>query len=167
MIKAELIDHMGSDITVVNSARVSFNKTSDFNPTGQLTEQDTRLIRYLARHNHFTPFTHPQITLRETVPIFVARQRFKHVVGFSYNEVSRRYVDDTPEFYVPEVWRSRPTGSVKQGSAGPVPGQKTIQDSYSRFRQLALHEYELLIEMGVAPEQARMVLPQSMLTAIT
>ena len=116
MIKAEYIDHLGSDITVVNSARVSFNKESQFENTGELSSKDAKLINYLAKHNHFTPFTHPQITLRETVPIFVARQRFKHMVGFTYNEVSRRYVDDTPEFYFPAEWRTRPDGSLKQGS---------------------------------------------------
>ena len=160
MIKAEYIDHMGSDLTVVNSARVSFNKESQ-----EFTNQDEKLVSYLARHNHFTPFTHPQITLRETVPIFVARQRFKHVVGFTYNEVSRRYVDDTPEFYVPDEWRGRPEGSIKQGSSAAVPAQKDIQDSYSRFCQHALEEYDWLLSLGVAPEQARMVLPQSMLTS--
>ena len=102
----EYVDHMGNDDTVVNAARVSMDKEAD-----QFTgEKNDRLIKYLATHNHFTPFTHPMITLRETVPIFVARQRFKHVVGFTYNEVSRRYVDDTPDFYVPDVWRSRPDG---------------------------------------------------------
>lgn len=160
MIKAEYIDHMGSDLTVVNSARVSFNKESQ-----EFSNQDKKLIGYLAKHNHFTPFTHPQITLRESVPIFVARQRFKHMVGFTYNEVSRRYVDDTPEFYIPEEWRSRPDGSVKQGSSGVIQHNKTAQDSYARFRQIALEEYEYLLSLGVAPEQARMVLPQSMMTS--
>lgn len=165
MIKAELIDHMGSDLTVVNSARVSFSKTSELLEDGSLVDQDKRLITYLAKHNHFTPFTHPQITLRETVPIFVARQRFKHVVGFTYNEISRRYVDDTPEFYVPEEWRGRPEGSVKQGSSGVIQHNMTARDSYSRFRQLVLDEYEYMLSLGVAPEQARMVLPQSTLTS--
>jgi thymidylate synthase (FAD) len=119
---------MGSDLTCVNAARVSFDKEStweneewghdDFEDPNYLSDRDSRLIKYLASHGHFTPFTHPQITLRETVPIFVARQRFKHVVGFSYNEVSRRYVDDEPSFYIPDEWRSRPDGSVKQGSGG-------------------------------------------------
>ena len=165
MIKAEYISHMGSDLTVVNSARVSFNKESELTEEGLLSMPDVKLIDYLATHAHITPFTHPQITLRETIPIFVARQRFKHVVGFTYNEVSRRYVDDTPEFYVPDVWRSRPEGSVKQGSGGPIQHNLTAVDSYSRFRQIALEEYEYLLSLGVAPEQARMVLPQSMITS--
>ena len=164
MIKAELIDHLGSDLTVVNSARVSFSKTSVLED-GVLSGPDTRLITYLAKHNHFTPFTHPQITLRETVPIFVARQRFKHVVGFTYNEVSRRYVDDAPSFYMPEVWRSRPEGSVKQGSGTDHPDQSYIQSLYAHTVQIAWETYDNLISRGVAPEQARMVLPQSMLTS--
>lgn len=180
MIKAEYIDHMGSDLTVVNSARVSFNKESYWEgesalldhqgdvviaSTERLSDADTKLITYLAKHNHITPFTHPQITVRETVPIFVARQRFKHVVGFTYNEVSRRYVDDTPEFYTPEVWRSRPEGSVKQGSGGPIQHNLSARDNYQRFLRIALEDYEYLLSLGVAPEQARMVLPQSMLTS--
>lgn len=170
MIKAELIDHLGSDLTVVNAARVSFSKESawDFNPaaTGNvLSPADTRLIGYLAKHKHFTPFTHPQITLRETVPIFVARQRFKHVVGFSYNEVSRRYVDDTPEFYVPDTWRGRPEGSMKQGSSGLIENQDLAHSRYQELLVQARQLYEDFLEAGVAPEQARMVLPQSMLTS--
>lgn len=160
MIKAEYIDHMGSDLTVVNSARVSFNKeSSEFN------EKDSKLIHYLAKHNHFTPFTHPQITLRETIPIFVARQRFKHVVGFSYNEVSRRYVDDDPEFYFPKEWRSRPEGSVKQGSGEVIQHNLAAVDQYNWFLAEAQDLYSRFLDMGIAPEMARMVLPQSMLTS--
>ena len=130
-MQAELIDYMGSDLTVVNAARVSFDKESEWEIKGKeitdefgtyiedtesLSERDDRLIHYLASHNHWTPFSHPQVTLRETVPIFVARQRFKHVVGFSYNEVSRRYVDSPPEFYEPKVWR-KAAENKKQGSS--------------------------------------------------
>ena len=165
MIKAELIDHLGNDLTVANSARVSFNKESQFNPNGLLEERDVKLIAYLARHHHFTPFTHPQITLRETVPIFVARQRFKHVVGFTYNEVSRRYVDEPPEFYYPAEWRSRPEGSVKQGSSGTHPGNQAWKVLYQRKISEASELYALMVQDGIAPEQARMVLPQSMLTS--
>lgn len=196
-MKVDLIDSMGSDLTVVNSARVSFDRESEWQRfdchecqnsvrtacsescacVGQgattalsLSSGDERLINYLAKHNHISPFTHPQITLRETVPIFVARQRFKHVVGFTYNEVSRRYVDDEPEFYIPEVWRSRPEGSVKQGS-----GQQDLSDTmmyglrcsdaYLIFLDHAETLYKGMIQEGVAPEQARMVLPQSMYTS--
>ncbi len=165
MIKAEYIDHLGSDITVVNSARVSFNKESQFENTGELSAKDVKLIGYLAKHNHFTPFTHPQITLRETVPIFVARQRFKHVVGFTYNEVSRRYVDEEPEFYYPTEWRSRPESSVKQGSGGTHPGNLGWKVLYQQKISEAGELYKLMVQDGVAPEQARMVLPQSMLTS--
>ena len=165
MIKAEYVTHMGSDLTVVNSARVSFNKESQFDESGELLANDSKLIAYLAKHNHTTPFTHPQITVRETVPIFVARQRFKHVVGFTYNEVSRRYVDDTPEFYVPDVWRSRPEGSVKQGSGDSHTYSDLFKGAYSEFIKNAKATYENMIACGVAPEQARMVLPQSMLTS--
>ena len=165
MIKAEYISHMGSDLTVVNSARVSFNKESELTEEGLLSMPDVKLIDYLATHAHITPFTHPQITLRETIPIFVARQRFKHVVGFTYNEVSRRYVDDTPEFYVPTEWRSRPQGSVKQGSGGPVDDQHLTKMRYRGFIEQAKQLYQNMLEEGVAPEQARMVLPQSMITS--
>jgi thymidylate synthase (FAD) len=165
MIKTELISHMGSDLTVVNSARVSFNKESCLSADGSLSEQDAKLIDYLAKHQHITPFTHPQITLRETIPIFVARQRFKHVVGFTYNEVSRRYVDDTPEFFVPETWRARPDKSIKQGSGDAHSDNTLFKAIYSEYLRNARSTYENMIACGVAPEQARMVLPQSMLTS--
>lgn len=171
-MRVELIDRMGNDLSVVDAARVSFDKRSqwevEYSEDGlskgvKLSDKDARLISYLAKHNHFTPFTHPQITLRETVPIFVARQRFKHVVGFTYNEVSRRYVDDEPEFYTPGVWRSRPEGSVKQGS-----GETTVEGVAPWYHQHiddSVYLYESLLAEGVAPEQARMVLPQSMYTS--
>jgi len=174
---------MGSDLTVVNAARVSFDKESEWRWQAvcdedgipllkRLESKDERLIKYLASHNHFTPFTHCTITLRETVPIFVARQRFKHTVGFSYNEVSRRYVDDTPEFYTPEYWRGRPEGSVKQGSSSNTVENyeslwnfDSIEDDYNELMKDILSLYNHMIQSGVAPEQARMVLPQSMYTS--
>lgn len=156
---------MGSDITVVNAARVSFNKQSHPNPDGSLSAADQKLIGYLAKHKHFTTFTHAQITLRETIPIFVARQRFKHGVGFTYNEVSRRYVDDTPELFAPEVWRNRPEGSVKQGSSGVSPASDHYKERYAFHCARSLSLYEEMIRDEVAPEQARMVLPQSMMTS--
>lgn len=160
-MKAEYISHMGNDMTVCDAARVSFAKeASNFSE-----EQNKKLIIYLAKHHHTTPFTHPQITIRETVPIFVARQRFKHVVGFTYNEVSRRYVDDAPEFFYPDVWRCRPEGSVKQGSAGPIQHSVHATDMYEVFVKKAIQLYKDMLSMGIAPEQARMVLPQSMLTS--
>lgn len=189
-MKCEYIDHMGSDLTVVNSARVSMNKESEWElePSfdngyistrdlkQKLSDKDVKLINYLAKHNHFTPFTHAMITLRETVPIFVARQRFKHMVGFTYNEVSRRYVDDEPEFYFPNEWRSRPEGSVKQGSGNKSVEsmwysnnvecwEVNISDFYNLHCEQSLNIYNSMINAGVAPEQARMVLPQSMYTS--
>lgn len=164
-IKAEYISHMGSDLTVVDSARVSFNKTSQLEPDGSLSNKDAKLIKYLANHAHTTPFTHPQITLRETIPVFTARQRFKHVVGFTYNEVSRRYVDDPPEFFIPEVWRARPEGSVKQGSGGAHPKSDTFRELYAQYLELSNEFYQEMIDSDIAPEQARMVLPQSMVTS--
>ena len=177
-MKIELINSMGDDLTVVNAARVSFDKESEWEsitPAGPiqnlLTEKDTKLINYLAKHNHFTPFTHCTVTMRETVPIFVARQRFKHTIGFSYNEVSRRYVDDTPEFYMPEAWRAR-ADNAKQGSSeetidiNPV-GERPppMVDIYELSIKNSLWTYEELLRKGVCPEQARMVLPQSMYTS--
>lgn len=185
-MEVTLIDHMGDDLRVVNAARVSFSQESDWEPTDvirdpsgafsleygkQLGERDERLIKYLANHNHWTPFAHCMVTLREKVPIFVARQRFKHMVGFTYNEVSRRYVDDAPEFFIPDKWRSRPEGSVKQGSGDEtldiVPfGVEaiSIKEAYKEHLMNAEDLYDFLIKTGVAPEQARMVLPQSMYT---
>jgi len=170
-MQAELISCLGTDLTVVNAARVSFDKESDWEVNHsvrkELSAKDAALIRYLAKHNHFTPFTHCMITLRETVPIFVARQRFKHTIGFSYNEVSRRYVDDTPEFYTPDTWRGK-ADNVKQGSS-----EKTIEGApeleakaaYKNVIEYCQEEYEWLMDLGVCPEQARMVLPQSMYTS--
>ena len=176
-MKVDYIDHLGDDLTVVNAARVSFDKESDLEiveegdwpdkpPTLGLGQRDKKLINYLAKHGHWTPFSHPQIQLRYTVPIFVARQEFKHIVGFTRNEVSRRYVDDDPEFFIPEVWRSRPEGSVKQGSGGvDWAKQEDIQEDYGAFLGAALDLYQYMIQDGIAPEQARMVLPQSMYTS--
>lgn len=173
------IDHMGSDVRVADAARVSFQKEV---PEGILRGQDERLIKYLARHNHWTPFSHVQITMREKVPIFVARQRFKHMIGFTYNEVSRRYVDDPPEFFIPEAWRKR-AEDKKQGSSdetveylcgdgdiqiAPLPngfsGSGRVSECYKRLLKYSEDLYNCMIESGIAPEQARMVLPQSMYT---
>lgn len=159
----EYVDHMGSDLTVVNSARVSFNKHKNW-----MSEEDDKLINYLAKHGHWTPFSHPMITVRVTVPIFVARQLFKHKVGMTENEVSRRYVDDTPEFFFPETWRKRPTNGAKQGSSDEPFSKEEVSELdyiYSDFLSAAEAIYNGMIEGGVAPEQARMVLPQSMYTS--
>ena len=110
-MRVTLKESMGSDLTAVNAARVSFGKEST-----ELDEKDEKLIRYLTEHNHWTPFAHPQVTLHMKVPLFIARQIHKHQVGFVVNEISRRYIKDEPEFYVPEVWR-KAADNVKQGSS--------------------------------------------------
>ena len=163
MIKVTYIDHMGSDLTVANAARVSFGKTSEMedDPWGppKLKAKDDKLIRYLAKHKHISPFGHCFASFHVKAPIFVARQLVKHKF-LRWNEISRRYVDDEPEFYVPEVWRGR-ADNVKQGSAGKVNLPYLVPHE---FNKSALYEYETLLEHGVAPEQARMVLPQSTMT---
>jgi thymidylate synthase (FAD) len=177
-MKVDYIEHMGGDITVVNSARVSFDKDSLDSNMGltKLKEKDKKLIKFLAKHDHFTPFTHSMVTLKERVPIFVARQRFKHVIGFTYNEVSRRYVSDMPDFHVPSKWRYRPE-NIKQGSSttefissfkdsvGTVATvDSSIDKAYIMHIIESKHLYEKMINSGVCPEQARMILPQSMMT---
>ena len=173
MIEVTYIDHMGSDLSVVNAARVSFSKTSQWmsipeaGPTeGLLTEGDEKLINYLAKHNHWSPFGHASLQFHIKAPVFVARQLVKHQVGLVWNEVSRRYVDDEVEFYQPEEWRGRPTNS-KQGSSDEVINinpKNSLVDDYNQVINSAQWTYKHLIEMGVAPEQARMVLPLSHMT---
>lgn len=173
-MKVDKIAHMGSDLTVANAARVSFDKESEWGLEISsdhtyikrvLKEGDKRLINYLAKHNHWTPFGHCQVTLRETVPIFVARERFRHTVGFVYNEVSRRYVNDSPEIWRPSVWRSKPEGSIKQGSGDQFDDQNWADDLFLAATMEAKKAYNRLIFAGVAPEQARAVLPQAMYTS--
>jgi thymidylate synthase (FAD) len=163
----EYIDHMGSDLTVVNAARVSFNKESVWeNPDSDdpltLYPKDKKLIAYLAEHNHWTPFAHPQISLRIKAPIFVRAQLGKHQVGFVMNEVSRRYVKDTPDYYIPK-WRGAPTDGAKQGSSDFVENPYFTQ-LFDACCSAAVLTYEELLGMGVAPEQARSALPQAMYT---
>lgn len=159
MIRATYRSHMGDDLTVVNAARVSFARESE-----RFEARDDRLLRYLARHAHWTPFAHPQIALHVTAPVFVRTQCFKHKIGFVENEISRRYVDDEPVLFRPDTWRSRPEGGAKQGSgAAPVEGAPCDR-ALNRAYAAALTSYFDLLERGVAPEQARMVLPQSMMT---
>jgi thymidylate synthase (FAD) len=168
-MKVELIDSMGSDLSVVNAARVSFAKESDWEyPTQdcKLSEKDQKLISYLAKHGHFTPFCHAFLSFRIKAPIFVARQLVKHQVGLAWNEVSRRYVDDEPEFYLPVSWRKRPDGSVKQGSSNETVDRSafTQHDTPETVIDICLGMYESMLEAGVAPEQARMILPQNTMT---
>ena len=167
-----LLDTMGSDLSVVNAARVSFAKESNWeNPGGidafdstknTLSEKDQKLISYLAKHNHWSPFAHTSLQFRIKAPIFVARQLVKHQVGGVWNEVSRRYVDDEPEFYFPDVWRGKPV-NAKQGSDGVIV-LDTRRVSPQEVIRGALLTYESLLEQDVAPEQARMVLPQNTMT---
>lgn len=177
-IKVDHVDHMGSDLSIVNAARVSFDKTSSwvydviedpyFGPCHDehLSTADAKLIAYLAKHNHWSPFAHTSIQLRVKAPIFVARQLVKHQVGGVWNEVSRRYVDSEPEFYFPEVWRGRPTDGAKQGSSGEVTHVHGVLVSHGAQYAVstALGTYNQLIDGGVAPEQARMILPQNTMT---
>jgi thymidylate synthase (FAD) len=202
-MKAELIDRMGTDLTVVNAARVSFDKESEWgwaepvegvieigllkagtvvtqqvyddimhrraNPAitfkNGLQPKDQKLITYLAKHNHWTPFSHVMITMRETVPIFVARQRFKHIVGMTYNEVSRRYVNDRPEGFIPDSIRSRPEGSIKQGSGDAHPRTSYWMERYIQKLEDDFNMYDEMIADGVCPEQARMILPLATYTS--
>jgi len=165
----EYVDHMGSDLTVVNAARVSFAKTSEWeiaeDGAVNLSQRDQRLIRYLAEHGHWTPFAHPQITLRIKAPIFVRTQLFKHKVGFTENEISRRYVTHEPEIYNPR-WRSAPTNGAKQGSSDFITdetAERRLDFLYGIVTE-NLEVYSKLLELGVAPEQARAVLPQGTYT---
>lgn len=170
-MKVELIDSSGGDLSVVNSARVSFDKESKYqvvNAVGQekeyyLSEQDTKLVNYLAKHRHDTPFRHNFVQLRCKVPLFLARQLMKHQAGLTWNEESRRYVDHTPEFYYPEEWRARPEKSIKQGSSGTLVCNDHIVNAYEDYVYKAESFYTALLELNVAPEMARMVLPQSMM----
>ena len=155
-ISVEYIQHAGSDLMVANAARVSFDKHSDI-----LNEKDERLISYLARHKHTSPFNHSFITTRVKAPIFVARQLVKHKF-MPWNEVSRRYVDDEPEFYFPKVWRAK-AENVKQGSSEEAVDVSDFHVEESIEYQL-LYQYKNLLAAGVCAEQARMVLPQNMMT---
>ena len=158
-MKVELVDHMGSDLTVVNAARVSFDKHSD-----EFVYNDERLIHYLARHGHWSPFAHAIIQTRWKAPIFVARQLVKHQIGLTWNEVSRRYVSSPPELYWPTKWRQK-AGNVKQGSSNDEFQDTDDLLAVTQFDvKLLVDRYNRLIEEGLCPEQARMILPQNMYT---
>jgi thymidylate synthase (FAD) len=179
-ISVDLIDHMGSDLSVVNAARVSFDKESDWvvnyidrydDQLGhtremkfRLNQADTKLVRYLAEHNHWSPFSHAFASFRIKAPIFVARQLVKHTVGLAWNEVSRRYVSSEPEFYLPEYWR-KSANNVKQGSSDePVDGNENFKDAAIRYTAQCNSLYNGMIMSGICAEQARMVLPQNLMT---
>ena len=179
----EYVSHMGSDLMVCNAARVSFAKETGWevdsaavqrmkdsgSPTIPLEElrmlgdKDKKLIKYLAKHQHWTPFAHPQITLRIKAPVSIRTQMFKHKQGFVENEISRRYVSYVPEFYTPN-WRGKPTTGAKQGSEDFIQLSKTDEKKYFDAVRHCVDSYNRLLEIGVAPEQARFVLPQGMYT---
>ena len=164
MIEVTYKGHMGNDLTVCNAARVSFGKETDwdyeesdaYSFKQHLKTKDRKLIQYLAKHRHISPFGHCFASFHIKAPVFVARQLVKHKF-LRWNEISRRYTDSEPEFYVPDTYRGRSLNK-KQGSAGKV----TVSDN--GFNEIAMTEYEYLLDLGVCPEQARMVLPQSMMT---
>ena len=159
-----MIDSMGSDLSVVNAARVSFHKESRWEKNiparerYELSDKDEKLIKYLAEHNHWSPFGHCSMQFHIKAPIFVARQLVKHQVGIVWNEVSRRYVDDEPEFYIPKEWRLK-ADDKKQGSS-----DKTIEYNIEGSIMFVKQTYDNLLKAGGAPEMARMILPQNLYT---
>ena len=161
-ITVVLTDSMGSDAGIVNAARVSFGRHIN-----AMSEGDERLIKYLAKHNHWSPFAHAFLQFRIKAPIFVARQLAKHQAGLVINEISRRYVDHEPEFYEVDKWRGRPTDK-KQGSSEDeiewVSRSRRTGALQLGVENIALKNYNIMLKAGVAPEQARMILPQSMMT---
>ena len=175
-MEVTLVDKMGTDLTVCNAARVSFAKETDwqFSECGKvLKEGDKKLIKYLAEHNHWSPFAHAFVQFRIKAPIFVARQLAKHQSGLVWNEVSRRYVSTEPEFYLPKTWR-KAAENVKQGSSdetiellnfnGRMDDSQKIEDHVERVCFHALTVYERMLETGACAEQARMILPQNTMT---
>jgi thymidylate synthase (FAD) len=171
-LKVTYVQHCGDDLAVVNAARVSFKKKSAWvyevyqnemgtrwNTVESLCHQDQKLIKYLATHKHYSPFNHTFITMHVKAPLFVARQLVKHEY-MPWNEVSRRYVDSEPEFYWPEAWRKRPAGSVKQGSGDEI----SLDWDVEPYVMEGVRAYDKLLDWGVAPEMARMTLPQNVYT---
>jgi thymidylate synthase (FAD) len=152
-MNVNLIDVMGTDLSVVNAARVSFAKESD-----EFSDKDAKLIHYLAKHNHWSPFGHASLQFRIKAPIFVARQLVKHQVGLVWNEVSRRYVDDEPEFYIPSEWRLK-ADDKKQGSS-----DETIEYNLGSTLEFIKTTYQNMLKANIAPEMARMILPQNLYT---
>jgi len=159
-IVVEYIDHMGSDKSVVNAARVSFSKDSN---QEIFSVKDEKLIRYLAKHDHWSPFAHNSIQFKISAPIFIARQLVKHQVGGVWNEVSRRYVSHEPSMFIPNSWRGKPE-NAKQGSTGYIADQEAAFEVLNKHHQHCLEIYNKLLNNGICPEQARMVLPLSSMT---
>lgn len=157
--KVELLESFGSDLTVVNAARVSLHKHSDY-----FEERDEKLIKYLVKHNHESPFFHPQVRFRIKMPIWMAREWYRHTIGFARNEVSRRYVDNEPTFHIPSGLRLR-APNKKQGSLDEIHPENTqLINAFKESCYKSVAMYNLLLGQKVAPEQARMVLPQNMMT---
>lgn len=154
-MRVELVDKMGSDVSIVNAARVSFGGRTDV-----MRDKDKRLLDYLARNGHWSPFSHTCISLRISAPLFVARQLGKHQVGLAWNEISRRYVDSPPTFYLPSSWRMK-ADNAKQGSSRE---KKSVGDARLDLYRLEFEAYNRLLDEGVCPEQARMILPQATYT---
>ena len=174
-IKVEYLDHMGDDLAVTNAARVSFSKTSEFvdeegflglvpadyvAPRKVLSEADTKLIEYLARYDHWTPFAHTALKFRVAAPVPIRTQCFKHKVGMVENEESRRYIFTTPEIFIPEFFRAKPEGSIKQGSGEKHFDSDFWLGQYKLCTKAAVEFYEDMLQDGVCPEQCRFVLPQ-------
>lgn len=166
-MEVTLIDSMGTDLSVVNAARVSFGKKSEmeegsYGLSWHLSERDTKLIKYLAKHKHLSPFGHAFLSFHVKAPVFVRAQLVKHKF-LRINEISRRYVDNEPEFYVPDVWRGR-AKDKKQGSTDRADSQYFPSVYMTEVHEAALERYNKMLGQGIAPEQARMILPQSMFT---
>lgn len=184
-IKVELLDHMGDDLAVVDAARVSFNKESEWEnkvsigTTKQeerdlwlsdhqeidgcyvkLKGSDKKLIKFLAEYDHWTPFAHTALKFRVAAPVPIRTQCFKHKIGMVENEESRRYISTTPEIFVPEFFRAKPEGSIKQGSGDKHSESEHFLEKYKYVTAGAVEAYEEMITNGVCPEQARFILPQ-------
>jgi len=171
-IKAELLDYMGTDLDVVNAAKVSFSKESEWDwqteyecgvpvsDTPILADKDKKLINYLATHDHWTPFAHTALKFRCSAPVPIRTQAFKHKIGMVENEESRRYISSTPEIYIPEFFRAKPEGSIKQGSAGEHPRSDEFLKRYKEKTEECVGLYLTMLNGGICPEQARFVLPQ-------
>lgn len=163
-MQVDYLEHMGSDLSIVDRARISFAKRSKWGPDGKLIDKDVRLIKYLATHKHMLPFRHPQVSFHFKAPIFVARQLVKHQVGMSWSEISRRYVTGEPELWWPAVWREA-AADKKQGSLVTGIIEQRDAEAEAKFAAgVALKTYNRLLGRGVAPEQARMILPLNMMT---
>jgi len=171
-IKAELLDWMGSDLDIVNAAKVSFSRESEWewqteyesgvpvNDVPVLAEKDGKLINYLARYDHWTPFAHTALKFRCSAPVPIRTQAFKHKIGMVENEESRRYISSTPEIFIPDFFRSKPEGSIKQGSADRHVNSDIWKSVYERRINDCVVTYEAMITDGICPEQARFILPQ-------